>query len=67
MIPFVGFCAWILCCLRICETFHRTRWLFLPMLLPIIGWPVFLYLDWASRAEDNDPAVRSQDRLRLAA
>ena len=67
VIPFVGACAWILCCLRLCEMFHRTRWFLLLMLLPFFGWFVFMYLDRVSRDEDSDPAVRSQDRIRLAA
>jgi len=67
IIPFVGLCAWILCCLRLCETFQRTRWLALPMLFPVYGWLFFLCLDWVSRADDQDPAVQSQDRIRLAA
>ena len=67
VIPFVGACAWILCCVRLCETFQRTRWLVVPMLVPVLGWLVFIYLDLVSRADDQDPAVRSQERVRLAA
>lgn len=58
IIPFVGACAWILCCIRLCETFHCTRWWTLIMIWPLIGWPVFMYLAWTSRADDAEPAVR---------
>jgi hypothetical protein len=37
------------------------------MLVPVYGWLIFLYWDHVSRADDQDPAVRSQQRIRLAA
>ena len=58
VIPFVGACAWILCCLRLCEIFRCTRWWTLIMIWPLIGWPVFMYLAWTSRADDEEPALR---------
>jgi thioredoxin-related protein len=64
VIPFVGFCAWILCCGRLCETFHKTKWWLLLMIWPVIGWPVFMYLAWSSRADDDEPAIRALDRGR---
>jgi len=58
IIPFVGAIGWIVCCLRLCETFRCTRWWTLIMIWPWIGWPVFMYLAWTSRADDEDPALR---------
>jgi len=67
VLPLIGFGAWIACCLRLCDMFHRTRWWLAVMLVPFLGWLPFMYLDWSSRDEDYDPAVQSQDRVRLAA
>ncbi len=66
LIPPVGAWAWIVCCSRLCETFHRTKWLLLLLIWPLIGWPVFMYLAWASREDENEPAVRAQDHFRYA-
>jgi hypothetical protein len=33
------------------------------MIWPVLGWPVFLYLAWTSRAvDDEEPAIRELDR-----
>jgi len=66
VIPIIGAGAWIVCCVRLCDIFHRSRWLTLPMLIPFFGWLAFIYMDRLSREEDNDPAVRSLD-MRMAA
>ena len=63
-IPLIGVSAWILCCGRLCETFGRTKLLLLLMIWPIIGWPVFMYLAWASQSDENEPAIRARDRFR---
>jgi len=57
-----GAFAWIRCCARLCSLFNKTRWWVLLMIWPVIGWPVFMYLAWSSRAEDNEPAIRAMDR-----
>jgi uncharacterized membrane protein YhaH (DUF805 family) len=60
LIPLVGFIAWMVCCERLCETFHKTRWWMLLMIWPVIGWLVFIYLAWSSRADDDEPAIQAQ-------
>jgi hypothetical protein len=59
VVPFVGGIAWIVCCLRLCETFHCSKWLVIVMLVPLVGWSVFLYLARESAEDDNEPAVRN--------
>jgi len=55
--------SWFVCCWRLCEAFHRSKLLVFPMILPFLGWPVFMYLSWISRADDDAPAIRDQDRF----
>jgi hypothetical protein len=57
-IPFVGFFAWIACCLRLCDLFRRTRWLVWPMLFPPLAPLAFISLANSSREVDNEPAMR---------
>lgn len=57
-IPLVGPVAWIVCCRRLCDIFHQSRWWTLLMFIPVLGWPVFMYFSHLSRAEDDEPAVR---------
>ena len=67
IIPFVGASAWILCCGRLCAAFHRTRWLLLLMIWPVLGWFVFMYLALISKEDDLEPAIQGLDRNRRAA
>jgi len=55
----IWFIGWVLCCLRLCDAFQQTRWWTLLMLVPILGWIPFIYFSSITRAEDNEPAVRS--------
>jgi hypothetical protein len=59
-----GLYAWVRCCARLCGTFNKTKWWVPLMIWPVLGWPVFMYLAWATRAEDEEPAVRAVDRGR---
>jgi hypothetical protein len=56
----IGLFAWVVCCARFCETFHRSKMLVLPMLLPVVGWLVFMYMARNSRDEDSGPGVRDR-------
>jgi hypothetical protein len=56
--------AWVRCCARLCGTFNKTKWWVPLMIWPVLGWPVFMYLAWATRSEDDEPALRALDRGR---
>jgi hypothetical protein len=58
VVPFVGLCGWALCCWRLCGAFNRSRWLTLVMVLPLVWWIPFIYLEAATRAEDDEIAVK---------
>jgi hypothetical protein len=62
LFPIVGLWAWITCCGRLCEMFQKTRWWLLLMIWPVIGWPVFMYLAWSSRADEDEPMIREVAR-----
>jgi hypothetical protein len=32
------------------------------MIWPVIGWPVFMYLAWSSRADEDEPMIREVAR-----
>jgi hypothetical protein len=51
--------AWIVCCVRLCDTFQLSRWWVWLMILPGINWLVFMHFATATKAEDRDPAIRS--------
>jgi len=58
LFPPANFIAWIICCMRLCDAFERTKWWVWLMILPFIGWPVFIYFARTSSAEENEPAMR---------
>jgi hypothetical protein len=57
--PLIFFIGWVLCCIRLCEAFQQSRWWVWLMIIPFLGWLVFIHFDKASKAEDDEPAVRS--------
>jgi len=59
ILPTIGLIGWIICCSRLCQTFQRTRWWTLLMIWPMLGWPIFLFFAYTSRADDDEPAIRN--------
>jgi hypothetical protein len=55
----IGFIGWILCSVRLCETFQQSRWWAWLLLIPVINWVVIIHFAQATKGEDNEPAIRS--------
>jgi hypothetical protein len=59
-VPVANFFATVVCFIRLCETFHVSKVMVVPMLLPLVNWLAFIYLARVSASEEQPPSVRQK-------